>query len=65
MRRAFVLRIAADCDLDKGEMAGLVEEVDTGRELKFQSVAELVRFVSQCIKDRAAGSGAGSEGRNE
>lgn len=53
MRYAFVLRIAPDSDFDNGRLVGRVEEVDTGRELKFRSVPELVAFLSKCVKDGA------------
>jgi hypothetical protein len=50
MRRAFVLRVATDCDFDNGKVEGRVEEVDTGRELKFRSVPDLFGFLSKCLK---------------
>lgn len=53
MRRAFVLRIPADFDCDKGKVEGWVEEVDTGRELKFQTAPELLAFLSKCMKESA------------
>lgn len=51
MRRAFVLRIAPDFDFDNGKVEGWVEEVDTGRELKFRSVSDLLTFLSKCVKE--------------
>ncbi len=53
MRRAFVLRIAPDFDVDLGKVEGWVEEVDTGRELKFRSAPELLTFLSKCVKESA------------
>jgi len=51
MRRAFVLRIAPDFDFDNGKVEGWVEEVDTGRELKFRSVSDLLTFLSRSVKE--------------
>jgi hypothetical protein len=53
MRRAFVLRIAPDFDFENGKVEGRVEEVDTGRELKFRSAPELLTFLSKCVKESA------------
>ena len=54
MRRAFVLRISPECDVDAGKLEGWVEDVDSGRELKFKSVPELLSFISQSLKDRSS-----------
>jgi len=54
MRRAFVLRVTPDSDFESGQVDGRVEEVDTGRELKFRSVPDLVAFLSKCLKEDAA-----------
>jgi len=51
MRRAFVLRIVPDFDFENGKVEGWVEEVDTGRELKFRSVPDLLTFLSKCVKE--------------
>jgi hypothetical protein len=53
MRHAFVLRIAPDFDFDNNKVEGWVEEVDTGRELKFRSVPDLLTFLSACVKESA------------
>ena len=53
MRRAFVLRIAPDFDFENGQVEGWVEEVDTGRELRFRSVPDLLTFLSKCMKESA------------
>ncbi|MGA9641557.1 MAG: hypothetical protein WBQ72_09195 [Terriglobales bacterium] len=53
MRRAFVLRIAPDFDSDNDRVEGWVEEVDTGRELKFRSAPDLLTFLSKCVKESA------------
>lgn len=51
MKRAFVIRLSSDTDPAKGKFQGHVEEVDTGRELKFRSVEEFLAFVQECISD--------------
>jgi hypothetical protein len=53
MRHAFVLRIAPDFDFDNNKVEGWVEEVDTGRELKFRSAPDLLTFLSACVKESA------------
>jgi hypothetical protein len=53
MRLAFVLRIAPDFDSDNDRVEGWVEEVDTGRELKFRSAPDLLTFLSKCVKESA------------
>jgi hypothetical protein len=44
MKRAFVIRLSPDTNPAKGKFQGHVEEVDTGRELKFRSVEEFLRL---------------------
>ena len=56
MKRAFVIRLSPDTNPVKGKFQGHVEEVDTGRELKFRSLEEFLAFVQECIAD---GSGGG------
>lgn len=51
MKRAFVLRLSPDTNPAKGNFQGHVEEVDTGRELKFRSVEEFLAFVQECVAD--------------
>jgi len=53
MRRAFVLRIAPDFDFDNNKVEGWVEEVDTGRDLRFRSAPDLLAFLSRCVKESA------------
>lgn len=68
MRRAFVLRISPECEVEAGKLEGWVEDVDSGRELKFKSVPELLSFVSKSLKNRSSSedqeenqSGSGSK----
>jgi len=53
VRRAFVLRIAPDFDFEDNKVEGWVEEVDTGRELRFRSAPDLLTFLSKCVKESA------------
>jgi hypothetical protein len=43
MRGAFVVRLGLQTDPARGQFKGWVEEVDTGKRLKFQSTEELRR----------------------
>jgi hypothetical protein len=45
MQGAFVVRLGVDGSEDCAELSGRVEEVDTGRTLKFRSEKELVEFL--------------------
>ena len=42
-----------DFDSDIDWVEGWVEEVDTGRELKFRSAPDLLTFLSKCVKESA------------
>ena len=50
MRQAFVLQLGADTDPARQRFAGVIEEVDTGRELRFKSTDELLAFLAQCFE---------------
>jgi hypothetical protein len=52
MQGAFVLRLGVESDVEKQQFAGWIEEVDTGREIRFRSTEELLRFLGQCLDDR-------------
>ena len=47
MRGAFVVRLGSETDPARGHFEGCIEEVDSGKELKFQSSGELVRFLGE------------------
>ena len=51
MKRAFVIRLSPDTNPAKGKFQGHVEEVDTGRELKFRSLDEFLAFLQECMAD--------------
>ena len=50
MRQAFVLQLGADTDAARQHFVGCIEEVDTGRELRFKSTAELLAFLGECFE---------------
>jgi len=50
MRRAFVLQLGPGTRPAKQHFEGSIEEVDTGRELRFHSVEELLAFLGQCFE---------------
>ena len=60
MRRAFVLQVGADSAPANLEFAGWIEEIDTGRERRFRSTAELLEFLRQCIDGTEARDAATS-----
>ena len=47
MRGAFVIRLGRETNPPKGHFEGSIEEVDSGKELKFQSSTELLRFLGE------------------
>ena len=51
MRQAFVLTLGNETDATRRQFVGLIEEVDTGRELRFRSTEELLEFLAQCFED--------------
>jgi hypothetical protein len=51
MRKAFVLQLAPETEAARRHFVGSVEEVDTGRELRFRSTDELLAFLAQCFDD--------------
>lgn len=50
MRQAFVLQLGAETDTARQHFVGVIEEVDTGRELRFKSTGELLAFLAQCFE---------------
>jgi hypothetical protein len=51
MRGAFVVRLGPVTESARGPLEGWVEEVDTGRRVKFQSSEELLRFLGQSLEE--------------
>ena len=50
MRSAFVLQLDSDTHPAERRVAGRIEEVDTGRELRFRSTDELLAFLCHCFE---------------
>jgi len=50
MRQAFVLQLGTDSDPAQQHFVGFIEEVDTGRELRFKSTNELLTFLAECVE---------------
>lgn len=51
MRRGFVIQLYSEADLSQDKFVGRVEHVDSGRADGFRSVAELVRFIEQTVRE--------------
>ena len=51
MRGAFVVRLGLQTDLARGQFEGSVDEVDTGKRLKFHSTEELLGFLGQSFEE--------------
>jgi hypothetical protein len=51
MRQAFVLTLGQGTEAARRQFVGVIEEVDTGRELRFRSTEELLDFLAQCFED--------------
>jgi len=47
MRGAFVVRLGRKTNPSNGHFEGCIEEIDSGKELKFQSSTELLRFLGE------------------
>jgi hypothetical protein len=50
MKQAFVLQLGAESDSPTHHFVGLIEEVDTGVELRFKSTDELLAFLAECFE---------------
>jgi hypothetical protein len=51
MRQAFVLHLGSQTDVARRQFEGCIEEVDTGRELRFKSTDELLEFLGTCFHE--------------
>ena len=47
MRGAFVIRLETGTDPAKGRFEGWVEELDSGKDQRFRSTEDLLRFLGQ------------------
>jgi hypothetical protein len=54
MRCGFVIRLGSATKPSEGRFEGWVEEVDTGKELRFRSNDELLRFLGERFEERLA-----------
>jgi hypothetical protein len=50
MSQAYVVKLGSETNPSKREFARCVEEVDTGRELRFTSTEELLTFLADCFE---------------
>ena len=53
MKRAFVIRLSPETNPAEGTFQGHVEEVDTGRELRFRSLEEFLAFLQKCLANKS------------
>ncbi len=49
MRLAYILQIGTETEAARRHFVGFIEEVDTGRELRFKSTDELLAFLAECF----------------
>jgi hypothetical protein len=54
--QAFVVQFGRETNLDIGRMAGRVEHVVSGKGARFQSLAELVAFMREVLREVALAS---------
>ena len=47
MKQAYVLQLGSETDVARRHFVGWIEEVDTGRELRFKSTEELLTFLAE------------------
>ena len=57
MRRAFVLQLGPGTHPVTKQFEGSIEEVDTGRELRFRSTVELLAFLAECFEKTGHATG--------
>jgi hypothetical protein len=50
MRGAFVLQLGTETKPSDDDFEGWVEEVDSGKELRFHSTGELIQFLGECFR---------------
>jgi hypothetical protein len=54
--QAFVVQFRREIDLDTGRMAGRVEHVVSGKAARFQSLDELLAFMTEVLREVASSS---------
>ena len=50
MRGAFVVQLGNSSEPDQNQFEGWVEEVDSGKQLRFRSTEELLQFLSEQLQ---------------
>lgn len=65
MRCAFVVRLGSKSKPSEGRIEGCVEEVDSGRQLKFGTAHELVKFLGDRFEEIQALQANNQAGENE
>ena len=58
MQGAYLVQLGME---SRDELAGRVEEIDTGRTARFQSGTELLQFLEESTKEKAKAKSAGQE----
>jgi hypothetical protein len=53
MKLAFVVQLGSETETSRRHFEGFIEEVDTGRELRFKSTDELLEFLAECVEKAA------------
>ena len=53
MEQTFVLKLTRELDLEIGSAQGHIEEVRTGKALRFSSIDELLAFLENTMKQSA------------
>jgi len=51
MKQAYVLHLGPETKGSRRHFEGSIEEVDTGRELRFKSTDELLTFLAECFEE--------------
>ncbi|HKE57556.1 MAG TPA: hypothetical protein VKB46_12660 [Pyrinomonadaceae bacterium] len=54
MKWAFVLQLGSETNTGQHQFTGFIEEVDTGRELRFRSTDELLEFLGKCFNEASS-----------
>ena len=65
MRCAFVVRLGSRSKPSEGRFEGCVEEVDSGKELRFRSAEELLQFLGNCFEIIQASQAKHQTGKTE
>ena len=62
--RAFVVQFSGDTDPDRERMRGRAEHLESGRRCRFNSLAQLLEFMNERLRDAARAAGDESYPRN-